>query len=51
MPIIAAVVALIAPRILILALWFFSPWFVGMFDSLLLANTRAHLRADLATLV
>ena len=35
MPIIAAVVALIAPRILILALWFFSPWFVGMFDSLL----------------
>ncbi|MGH7712519.1 MAG: hypothetical protein ACREOG_14610 [Gemmatimonadaceae bacterium] len=35
MPIIAAVVALIAPRILILALWFFSAWFGGMFDSLL----------------
>jgi hypothetical protein len=35
MPIIAAVVALIAPRILIIALWFFTPWFTGMFDSLL----------------
>ena len=25
----------IAPRILILALWFFSTWFGGVFDSLL----------------
>jgi hypothetical protein len=35
MPVIAAVVALIAPRILILALWFFTTWFGGMFDTLL----------------
>jgi len=35
MPIIAAVVALVAPRILILVLWFFTPWFVGTFDSII----------------
>ncbi len=35
MPILAAVIALMAPRILIAALWFFSTWFTGMFDSLL----------------
>jgi hypothetical protein len=35
MPILAAVIALMAPRILIVALWFFSTWFVGLFASLL----------------
>ena len=35
MPILLAVVALITPRLLILALWFLSTWFVGMFTSLL----------------
>ena len=35
MPILAGVIALMAPRILILALWFFSTWFVGIFATLL----------------
>lgn len=35
MPIIAAVVAVLAPRVLIIALWFFTTWFGGIFDSLL----------------
>lgn len=35
MPILAAVIALMAPRILIACLWFFTGWFGGMFDSLL----------------
>ncbi len=35
MPILAAVIALMAPRILIAALWFFSTWFTGVFDGLL----------------
>ncbi|HJU73953.1 MAG TPA: hypothetical protein VJ717_09410 [Gemmatimonadaceae bacterium] len=34
MPCFVAVIALIAPRIVILALYFFTNWFVGMFDSL-----------------
>ena len=35
MPILVAVIALIAPRIVILALYFFSTWFVGIFASLI----------------
>ena len=34
MPCFVAVIALIAPRIVILALYFFSTWFVGIFASL-----------------
>jgi hypothetical protein len=35
MPCIVALLALIAPRILIALLWFFTTWFRGMFDNLL----------------
>lgn len=35
MPFLIAVLALIAPRIVILALYFFTTWFVGIFASLI----------------
>lgn len=35
MPILVAIVALLTPRLVILALWFLTTWFVGMFTSLL----------------
>lgn len=35
MPILVALVALVTPRLVILALWFLTTWFVGMFTSLL----------------
>ena len=35
MPILLALVALVTPRLVILALWFLTTWFVGMFTSLL----------------
>ena len=35
MPCLAAVIALIAPRFLIVALWLFSDWFTGVFDLVL----------------
>lgn len=35
MPCFAALLALIAPRLAIVTLWFFSDWFTGIFDSLL----------------
>jgi hypothetical protein len=35
MPCLLALVALIAPRVTIALLWFFTTWFRGMFDSLL----------------
>lgn len=35
MPCLFALIALAAPRVVILALWFFSNWFRGMFSSLL----------------
>jgi hypothetical protein len=35
MPCLFAVFALLTPRLLIVALWFFIPWFRGAFDSLL----------------
>lgn len=35
MPCLVALIALIAPRVLIAVLWFFTPWFAGMFDSLM----------------
>ncbi len=36
MPCLAVVIALLAPRLTILLLWFFSRWFTGIFESLLL---------------
>ena len=36
MPCLFAVFALVTPRLLIFALWFFTPWFRGIFDSQLL---------------
>jgi hypothetical protein len=35
MPCLLVLLALMAPRIVILLLWFFTNWFVGLFDSLL----------------
>ncbi len=35
MPILVALFALVTPRLVILALWFLTTWFVGMFTSLL----------------
>ena len=35
MPCIAALLALLAPRLLIVLLWFLTTWFRGMFDTLL----------------
>ena len=35
MPCLAAVIALITPRLLIVALWLFSDWFTGVFDLVL----------------
>ena len=35
MPCFLVVIALMAPRVLIAVLWFFTNWFRGMFDSLL----------------
>jgi hypothetical protein len=34
-PCVLALLALLAPRVLIALLWFFTTWFRGMFDSLL----------------
>ncbi|MGB3073895.1 MAG: hypothetical protein WBB36_01165 [Chitinophagales bacterium] len=36
MPCIVVVVALLFPRVLIAVLWFFTNWFNGVFDSVLL---------------
>jgi hypothetical protein len=35
MPCLFAILALLAPRLLIVVLWFFTTWFRGIFDSLL----------------
>lgn len=35
MPCIAAVLALMAPRLVIVVLWLFTSWFAGIFDTLL----------------
>ena len=35
MPCLIVLIALFAPRVLIVVLWFFTEWFVGLFDSLL----------------
>ena len=35
MPCLLAVLALLAPRIVLLVLWFFTTWFQGMFANLL----------------
>lgn len=35
MPCLFAVLALLAPRLVLLVLWFFTTWFQGMFDTLL----------------
>ncbi|HZV67932.1 MAG TPA: hypothetical protein VFG10_00220 [Saprospiraceae bacterium] len=35
MPCIVVAVALFFPRILIAVLWFFTSWFIGVFDSIL----------------
>ncbi len=35
MPCLFALIALAAPRIVILALWFFSTWFTGLFATIL----------------
>ena len=35
MPCIVALLALLAPRLLIVLLWFFTTWFRGVFDNLL----------------
>ncbi len=35
MPCLAVLLALMVPRLLIVLLWFFTDWFVGMFDTLL----------------
>lgn len=36
MPCLFALIALITPRLVIVALWFLSDWFTGVFDNLLL---------------
>jgi len=35
MPCLFALLALLAPRIVIVVLWFFTTWFRGVFDNLL----------------
>lgn len=35
MPCLLALLALVTPRIVIVLLWFFTAWFVGVFDSIL----------------
>ena len=35
MPCLLLLLALMAPRLVVLVLWFFSDWFHGLFDSLL----------------
>ena len=35
MPCLVAILALAAPRLVVLALWFFTTWFRGLFDTLL----------------
>jgi hypothetical protein len=35
MPCLLALLALITPRVVIILLWFFTAWFVGVFDNLL----------------
>ncbi len=35
MPCLIVVLALAVPRLVLLGLWFFTDWFVGLFDSLL----------------
>ena len=35
MPCLVALIALFAPRVLVAVLWFFTPWFSGMFDTLM----------------
>jgi hypothetical protein len=35
MPCLFALLALITPRLVIILLWFFTAWFVGVFDNLL----------------
>jgi hypothetical protein len=35
MPFLMLVLALLAPRVVVVALWFLSTWFAGMFDSIL----------------
>lgn len=34
MPILIVLIALFVPRLVVAALWFFSNWFAGVFDSL-----------------
>jgi hypothetical protein len=36
MPLLIILLALMVPRVVIIALWFLTDWFVGMFDSMLL---------------
>ncbi len=36
MPCLLVVLALFVPRVVLAVVWFFTDWFVGMFDSLLL---------------
>jgi hypothetical protein len=35
MPCLLVILALFVPRVVVLALWFFSDWFLGMFDTIL----------------
>ena len=35
MPCLVGLIALVAPRLVILVLWFFTTWFAGMFTSIL----------------
>ena len=35
MPCLVAILALVAPRLVLLVLWFFTTWFRGLFDTLL----------------
>jgi hypothetical protein len=35
MPCLLALLALFVPRLVILGLWFFTPWFEGLFNSIL----------------
>lgn len=35
MPCLVALIALFAPRVLVAVLWFLTPWFSGMFDTLM----------------
>jgi hypothetical protein len=35
MPCLFAIIALMAPRVVIVVLWFFTTWFQGIFDTLL----------------